>query len=238
MRGFLTILAMAATLVIGGTWIAGPTVARSLVAAGLAASGFSAATQTITVAADPPLELLGGHADAVGIDATGVSVAGIRAGSVAITLRDVSLIDRGYESVSGRLVDVTASSGGTTVRVTRVDVSGPAASASATIQIPGPEIADRIGEGIRDLLAAEPTSVVLAPPAAVTIELGGQTLDARLLIDAEGRLVIVIKPTIGGSSTIVAFDPSAFPGLGLSSVSVANGDVIVEGTMDMTRFVP
>jgi hypothetical protein len=238
MRGLLTVLAMAAAVVIGGTWIAGPTLARSLVAAGLAASGFSAATQTITIAADPPLELLGGHADAVGIDATGVSVAGIQAGSVAITLRSVSLIDRSYEAVSGRLTDVTASSGGTTVRLTRVDVSGPAASASATIQIPGAEIADRIREGIRDFVALEPTSVRFAAPDAVTIELGGEALGARLLIDAEGRLVIDIDPAIGGSSPIVAFDPTAFPGLRLSSVSVATGYVIVEGTMDMTRLVP
>jgi len=238
MRGFLTVLAMAAALVVGGTWIAGPTVARSLVAAGLAASGFSAVTQTITIVADPPLELLGGHADAVGIDATGVSVAGIRAGSVVITLRNVSLIDRGYEAVSGRLTDVTASSGGATVRVTRVEVSGTAASASATIQVPGAEIADRIGEGIRDLLSAEPTSVRLAPPDSVTIELGGRTLDSRLLIDAEGRLAIVFEPATGGSSSVVAFDPTAFPGLALSSVSVSDGDVIVEGTMDMTRLVP
>jgi hypothetical protein len=238
MRGFLTVLAMAAALVIAGTWIAGPTVARSLVGAALAASGFSAATQTITIAADPPLELLGGHADAVGIDATGVSVAGIQAGSVVITLHNVRLIDRAYEAVSGRLTDVTASSGGTTVRVARVEVSGPAASASATIQIPGAEIADRIGEGIRDLLSVKPTSVRLAPPDAVRIELGGRTLDSRLLIDAEGRLVIVFAPAIGGPSTIVAFDPTAFPGLGMSSVSVSGGDVIVEGTMDMTRLVP
>jgi hypothetical protein len=238
MRGFLTVLAMAAALVVGGTWIAGPTVAGSVVAAALAASGFSAATQTITIAADPPLELLGGHADAVGIDATGVSVAGIQAGSVVMTLHDVRLIDQGYEAVSGRLTDVTAQSGGSTVRVARVEVSGPAASASATIQIPGAEITDRIREGIRDLLGAEPASVRLAPPDAATIELGGRTLDSRLRIDAEGRLVIVFEPGTGGSSSVVAFDPTAFPGLGLSSVSVSNGDVIVEGTMDMTRLVP
>jgi hypothetical protein len=238
MRGLVTVLAMAVAAVIGGTWIAGPTVAGSVVAAGLAASGFSASTQTITIAADPPLELLGGHADAVGIDATGASVAGIQAGSLSIKLIDVSLTDRGYEAVSGRLTDVTASNGGTTVRLTRVDVSGPAASASATIQIPGAEIADRIGEGIRDLLSAAPTSVRLAAPDVVTIELGGQTLRSRLLIDAEGRLAIVIEPAIGGSSSIVAFDPTAFAGLGLSSVSVSSGDVIVEGTLDMTRLVP
>lgn len=236
MRGCLSVLLLAGLFVVGVVWFAGPTLAAGLVTAALASAGFTAVDRTVTVQTQVPLELLAGHADAVRIQASGVSFSGVHAATMDATLRDVSLLDRAFARVELRLGDASVRTGDTDVLLSRVDVSGPAREARAEVALSTTEVATLIEAKLRAVLPVAPSTVRISAPDLVTIEVLGQQLTTRLGIDAQGRLEV--EPGGGGIVEAVLFDPSTVPGLTLVSVRATESEVVVDGFADVTRLLP
>lgn len=235
MRGVASVLVLAAVIVVGGVWVLGPALAGALVVGGLSAAGFSATTRSVTVTADPPLELLLGRADAVAIVATGAGLGDVRAERLDLTLRDVRLLDRTYATVAGSMRSVVVASAGNDLLLTSVSFSGPAGAAATEIHLPATQVAAVIRTELRDALPIAPSTVELVEPSLVRIGLAGQTLDGRLGVDGEGR--VILEPTGGGLVRVVVFDPSAIAGLTIRAVSVVGEELVVEGVADVARLV-
>jgi hypothetical protein len=235
MRGFVSVLVLAAVIVVAGVWFLGPALAGTLVVGGLTAAGFSSSTRSVTVTADPPLELLVGRADAIAIVATGAGLGDLRAERLDLTLGDVRLLDRTYATVRGSMRSVTVTSGGNDLLLTSVAFSGPSSAATTEIRLPVDEVAAVIRAELRDALPLAPTKVELAEPSIVRIELAGQVLVAQLGVDGEGR--VILEPAGGGLVRVVVFDPSGIPGLTIRAVSVVASEMVIEGLADVVRLV-
>ncbi len=236
MRGCLFVVALAAALTLAAVWFAGPSVAGALVSAGLSAGGVATTTRTVAVDAEPPLELLLGRAHAVRIDATGATAVGIRAAHLVLTLRDVRLLDRTYDTIEATMTDVTVPSRGHDVLLSSIVVAGPADDATVTARLPAGEVAALIRDELTRVLPVAPTSVSLGAPDRATIVILGRTFEARLAVDSEGQ--VVLEPAATGLVRVVAFDPSGLPGLTVTKVQVLGDEVVIDGLANVPRLVP
>src|SRR2546421_6060455 len=107
MGGCLSVLAIAAGLVLVVAWFGGPTLAAALIERSLAGAGYAATDTSVSVSSDPPLEILTGHADRVTIRATGATIRNLTAARLALTLTNVDLVAGRFSAIDGELGDVS-----------------------------------------------------------------------------------------------------------------------------------
>src|SRR3954469_12931376 len=103
MRGCLSVLVLGLVFVLAVTWLGGPLLAGAVVERVLAGSGFAGDATSVTVTADPPLELLVGHVDRLEVRARDARVGQLDAQRLAVELTDVDLLTRRFSHVDGRL---------------------------------------------------------------------------------------------------------------------------------------
>ena len=84
-------------------WFALPPILGGVAVGILRDNGVKAADIRVDVGADPPLKLIGLDADRVRVRATGVEVDRLRADSIDVTFRDVSLREERFEQIEGRV---------------------------------------------------------------------------------------------------------------------------------------
>ena len=126
MRGCLTVLVLAAALVLVVAWFGAPTLAGVLIERSLAGAGYSATETSVTVSSDPPLEILAGHADRVTIRGTHATLRDLTAAELVLTMTNVDLVGGRFSRVDGQLTDVLIQSGdGSSVRARSLAVRGP-----------------------------------------------------------------------------------------------------------------
>src|SRR3954469_25113364 len=153
MRGCLSVLVLGLVLVLAVAWLAGPLLAGAVVERVLAGSGFAGQATSVTVAADPPLELLVGHVDRLDVRSRDARIGQLDAERLAITLSDVDLLSRRFGHVDGRLDGGTLhASDGSTVEARSIRLLGPANDATATVTIAGSEVETLAREEIRSQL--------------------------------------------------------------------------------------
>ena len=232
MRGCLSVLILGAGFVLAAAWFAGPTLAGALVERSLDGAGFVAAQRSVTVAADPPLEILAGHADRVTITATRARVRDLSAASVGLVLTNVDLVGGTFAGVDGQLDDVLIPTvDGSSVEARSVTVRGRAAAATAVVRIDSSIIEALLGKAIRRQTGLSVSAVTLSAPDRIRFT-AGLTISGRFAVDADGSLVIAAT---SGDTRFTVFRPN--PDLRLTSAAVSGNQLVLTGTTDLSTLI-
>ncbi|HEU4672162.1 MAG TPA: hypothetical protein VFS32_04620 [Candidatus Limnocylindrales bacterium] len=234
MRGCLSFLVFAALLIGLALWFALPPAAAGLVGITLSAAGFDGRDTRVAVEAEPPLELLSGHADRLTIASSDVRTGSLTAASFDLDLRDLDLLARSARATSGTLSDVTVTdASGGSLRIRRIDIAGPTARARATLVVDEAEIARRVLEAVSSAGLAV-TSVSVDPPDGLVVEALGRRVRAGLSVGTAGVIELTL-PALG-PVPIVAPPPNL--GATFDSVTVAaDHSVVIDATMDLRSIL-
>jgi hypothetical protein len=230
MRGCFSVLVLGLVFVLAVTWFAGPLLAGAVVERALAGSGFAGQATSVTVAANPPLELLVGHVDRLDVRSRDARIGQLDAARLAITLSDVDLLSRRFGHVDGRLDGVTLrAANGSAVEARSIRLLGPANDATATVTIPGTAVEALAREEIRSQLGLPADDVRLVAPDLIRFNLAGIPAEGRFEVDDTGALNVVANIVGEARFRIVeAGDP-----LKLRSAVVDGSDVVLVGTLDV-----
>lgn len=202
MRGCLFTLLLASVVVALAVFLGLPALASGLVTAGLTAAGLQADDTTVTVQANPPTDLLSGHADRVVVHATDATFRGLRIGSLALTLEAVDVFDRTAGQVDGTLADVRLpeEAGGASLRT--VTISGGGDRLLASTVVSKGDVEARVADEIEQRTGVRPAFVRLVAPDRLVVKAGGETIRGRFRA-AGGDLVVEITSGPGEGSDIV-----------------------------------
>ena len=228
MRGFLRFLALFALLVAFLVLVALPLAAGPFLTQMVRDAGPRSDSLAVTVALLDPSLLLG-RSRSMHLSAAGVDLAPARVGSIELTLGGVSLFDRTWETVDGQISDVSLTSGGETVRLDAVSVSGPAEAATATAR----------------LSSAEAENLVRVAAEHEGLHLDDVTVDDRGVnvtiagVEQEGRLevrggALVLFP--GNHDPVPLVQPTARDGWQLDEAWLGEGGLNVRATVDTTQL--
>ncbi len=230
MRGCLSFLVFAALLIGAVLWFALPPAAAGLVGITLSAAGFEGRDTQVEVVADPPLELLSGHADRLTIDATDVRTRGMTASTLDLDLRGLDLFARSARSTTGTLTDVTVGDAvGGSLRIRRIDLAGPTDAARATLVVDEAELARRVLEAVASTGGAV-GRISVDPPDGLVVEALGRRLRAHLAVGSGGLIELRLPPI--GSLPVVAPPPDL--GATFDAVTIApDHTLVIIATMDL-----
>jgi hypothetical protein len=232
MRGCLSVLIIAAGVVLAGAWFGGPTLAGVLVGRSLDSVGFVAADRSVTVSSDPPLEILAGHADRVTIRATRATVRDLTANRLLLTLTNVDLVAGQFSGVDGQLDDVLIPSvDGSSVDAGTVTVRGRAGAATTTVRIDAAVVEALLGRAIRRETGLSVAGLSLTAPDRIRFT-AGLTISGRLAVGPDGSLVIAAT---SGDTRFTVFKPNA--DLRLTSVAVSGTELVLTGTTDLRSLL-
>jgi len=171
-----------------------PAVAAGVLTGAVTAAGLQADDTTVTVASDPPTDLIGLHADRVRIRATHATFRGLEIGTLDVTLTDVDVLGRTAEGVDGQLAQVTAPGGQTrSLTLDTIALSGGGETVIATTTVPAAEVRSRIADAVKDAVGIRPTSVTFTAPDRVEVVELGVAVHGRLVVTSAGDLVIRIS---------------------------------------------
>lgn len=230
MRGCLSFLLFVAVLVGVVAWLGLRPLAAAVIDLELSTAGFHGEGTTVQVAADPPLELLLGHADGVSIESRSVTTGPLAADRLSIDLHDVSLADRSAARATGTLTAVTLRSpSATDLHVARIDVDGPPDAADARLLVSEAEVRARAfaALGAAGLAVSD---IQLAAPDTLVVTALGHELRATLGVGTDGA----IRLGVPGFGSITLVTPP--PGLAIRfrTVSVeGNRTLLVVATVDL-----
>lgn len=242
MRGCLFILVLAVVVAAAVALVGLRPVAAGVIHAGVVASGLSSDDLRVTVAADPPTELLGLHADAVRVRATDARWRDARISRVDIELRDVALGARTAERIEGRLEDVRfvhddtdGTDGGQqgALPIALVVLRGDGGRIAATAALDVGTMEAHIAARVRGQTGIEPSAVRLEPPDRLTIGLRGIDVAGRLVADGDGSLVLRLDTDLVGD--IVLADAAHQP-IRFASVRVVGRTLELTGEVDLAGF--
>lgn len=234
MRGCLGVLLLAAVVVLAGAWFGGPSLAGVLVEGALDVAGLESRDRSVLVESDPPIEVLGGHADRVDIRADDVVLADLDADRLDLTLFDVDLGARRFGSIEGRLTGVVLTAGdGSATEAEIVDLLGPADEVVATARISG-SVVDRLA---REALARQEgltvDAVTLEAPDRIALQIGPARITGRLAVDASGTLTATLEAPGDRVVTLLAPE-SPFT---LTGASVEAADLVLVGRIDLDSLL-
>lgn len=226
MRGFLSVLILAAAFLVGLVWFGGPPIAETVVKASLTGSGFKADDLEVAIRADPPLTLALGRADEVGIEARNVTWNDLKAQSLSLTLGEVDLLARTAVSATGFLdrVELLAEGGESTVG--SVSFDGPAGAADATILVDAATVQRLAFAAFEREFGSFPERVTLVGPNIVRVATAAGSIDGSLEI-AGGALAIQ-----SGFGVVRLVEPNPSMPIDFTGVSVTDGGLELTGTID------
>lgn len=242
MRGFLFILVLAAGIIAIVALVGLRPVAAGVVHAGVVASGLRSDDLQVSVAADPPTELLGLYADGVRIRATDATWRDARIGRIDIQLDDVALGTRTAQRVDGRLEDVRfvrddtdGTDGGQhgALAIGLVLVNGdPAGRVEAMARMDATTMEAHIAARIRERAGVDPGEVVLVAPDRLSIELSGLRFGGRL-VAADGALVLRLDTDLVADIVLVEADEQP---IRFTAVRVVGRTLELVGDLDIAGF--
>lgn len=233
MRGCLITIAVLVVVALAAVWLALPPLIGTLAQGALVAAGFAAEATTVTVEADPPPELLTLRADAIRVQATNARFHGVEAVDVDVTLHDVQLVERTFETLDGTLRFVTFPATGDRpeISVPEARLSGDPDHVRATMTFPAPAARDLAAAAIEGRVGVPPSEVSLTGPDRVRIAAGGQTIEARLAVRDDGALLLLPQPS-GTIGPIVLVEPGPEVPFRIVSFRVLDGGLVVVATFD------
>jgi hypothetical protein len=232
MRGCVSVLVLAAAFVLAVAWFGGPALAEILIGAGLGGAGFEGRATSVKVTADPPFEVIGGHADRVAIGSDGAVFGDLEATRVDLVLLDVDLVGRRFGEAEGVMTGVRVRRENDSVPIGRVELSGRADATDAVITMPGADVERLAAAALNDRLALPIVGASLGEPDRLRFSVAGQGVDARFAIDPDGSLVLAVP--LPGNPRILLVDPDP---LVLESVHVLDGELVLTGTIDLAALL-
>ncbi len=212
-----------------------PPIAAGVLTGAVTAAGLQADDTTVTVASNPPTDLLTLHADVVEITASDATFRGVRIGSLDITLHGVDLPGRTADEVDGRLSDVSLDNGTTgAIGLSRVRLSGGGEAITASSSVPAADARTLVADAVETATGSRPSSVTLTAPDQVRVRLGGLTVHGRLSVTRSGDLVVDIEdgPSAGDRLTVLGADSQQL--IHLTGVTVTgSGALRLTGTLEV-----
>lgn len=237
MRGCLFTLLLGAVAIALLVVVGLPQVAAGILTGAVTAAGLQADDTTVTVASDPPTDLLGLHADRVRIRATDATYRGLRIGALDVELGDVAIVDRTAGSVDGRLTEVVIENvGGREIELAEIAVAGGGEDVTAATTVPGAEVERLIADGVEAQAGVRPDSVSLGSPNRVVID-AGVTVEGTLEIDSRGNLRLLVPDSpIGGGDVVLLRAGEDLP-IRLTGLRVTSGgDLRLTGELAVGIF--
>ncbi len=227
MRGCLVTLAVVLGLGLAGAWFGLPPLLGTVGEGALAAAGLHGTNTTVEVVADPPLKLLGLHADQVRIRSTNASFRGVNAASLDVTMDAVALVDRTWTGLHGTLKGVrVVSSGGRSVGIPLVELSSSGGEIRATMTLAAPDVEAAVTAAVEAGVGITPSAVVLSAPDRVQVDLGGQRIAGRLAVRDDGALLLV-PPEGAALQPVTLLSPGPDVAFRVRSFRVVGGGLTV-----------
>ncbi len=237
MRSCLSFLVFAAVLLGLLAWFVLPVIAAPVVVASLAAAGLNGTDTQATVTANPPLKLLVLHADQVRIRSSNVTLRGISAASMDLTIDDVGLLDRTFSTIAGTLDGVVATTAeGTTVGVPSVQVSGTSSVADATFTLDSSIVTGLASDAAERATGRRPDAVRLTAPDVVAFTIGGTTITGTLSVDKSGDLIVQPSDVAAKLPPLVLVTAASIEPLTLESVRVTSDGVVAQGRLELAAI--
>lgn len=231
LRGFLVGFGLIVTFALLFAWFALPPILGGVAVGMLRDAGLQSADIRVDVSADPPLRLIGLAADRVRVRATGVEIETLQAESVDVTLRDVSLRDRTFNAIEGRIEGASLTPAeGPTIRVSTIQVSGPPEAALMTMTLSEDDVGAIVRSTIARSFGLEATDIALQAPDRLTFRIGGEALGGRLRVDETGGLVFTEDR---GQITLDLFRSTPSDPAVLRSARVEGDSLEVTGTLNV-----
>lgn len=190
--------------------------------------GIEADDLSVTVDAFDPA-LLSGRAARLRVEGTNVAIGRAHVGVMDVTFGDVSLFDRSFQSLNGRLDDVAVAGGGVSAEATEVSVLGPSTSASATGRFDDEQSEQMV------MIAARRAGVSIDSARLVDggLRLSMAGVEVRAGIAVEGG-ALVLRPQLG--DPVLLLQPAASDPWQLEEAYVSSSGITVRGTVDASRF--
>lgn len=171
--------------------------------------------------------IISGRAPSVRFQGNEVVVSRAVIGRVDLTLTEVSFSDRSFETVSGTLYEVRVTGpGDVAIVVDVIDLEGPAQATRATGRLDRPESEALVREIARQ--AGLDVDDVILGDGLITIQQGGQSVDARLRVAGDA---LILDPA--GVEPIVLLAPAPSESWRLSDVVITPEGMTVDLTVDV-----
>lgn len=213
-------------------WIALPVAASAAAGAALGAAGLHGEGVSVSVGADPPLKMLLLEADTLRVRSGPSTWRGVTFGQLDLTFTGLRL-GAEPQGVEGRLdgVEFPDSAGGI-LRAATVFISGPAATPDVRVEFAAADVESMIGRALPGGFSSVSTLIELIPPDEARIHSALGDVVARLVLEQDGRLNLVLGGPGVGSVTVALLQPGAALPLQLRSVEIDGGHVVLRGTVD------
>lgn len=169
--------------------------------------------------------LLSGNADSVTIKGRNVELPPALVGNLTLRFGSVSLVDRTFATITGRLEDVTLAAAGLTVRVESVDVDGPSSAAAATGRFDADQTRQLVtGAARRAGLQIDDVRLV---DGGLQMSVGGLETGAAIAVRGGA---LVLSPE--GVAPVLLLQPAPSDPWRLSEAFVSPTGVTVRGVVD------
>ena len=229
MGGFLRFLTLFAVLVAFLGLVVVPVLATPVLTGMVRDMGLRADTLRVSVELFDPLIFLG-RSRALHVEATNVDVAPAGIERMDIVLRNVSFLDRTWETVDGELEGLALTTGGQTFTASSVVVSGDVREARATARMTEQEVQDIVRFAARR--QGLPIDMVALTDSGVQVTNDGDPSLGRL--EVRGG-VLILSPG-EGAPPVVLIQPQATDSLRLEEVWISDGALNVRGVVDPGLF--
>ena len=229
MAGFLRFVAWFCVLVAVLGLVVLPLAATPILTQMVRDMGLRSETLRVSVDLFDPTLLIG-RARNLHIVASNVEMSPAGVGAIDFTLGNVSFFDRTWGTVDGELTNISVTSGGQTLTLGSVRVSGPADEASATARLSASETESLIRfaaerEGLR-------LDDVKFSNDGVRVTIRGVAANAQLQVRG-GALVLVPGTGDGG---VALLQPAPSDAWQLSEAWISDNALNVRGVVDTTRL--
>lgn len=226
MAGLIKFAAFSAALIALLVFVVIPVVAGPIISGLARDAGLAGDDVEVSVDLLGP-SILSGRAPSVRFQGSAVAVPRAVIGRVDLTLTEVALSDRTFETVSGTLSEVRVTGpGDVAIVVETIDLEGPAEATRATGRLDRPE-SEALVQEIASQAGVEVVDVTL-DDGFITFEQGGQTVDARLRVAGDA---LILDPV--GVEPIVLLAPAPSKSWRLSDVVITPLGMTIDLTIDV-----
>ena len=229
MAGFLRFLALFVVLVAFLALVVLPLAAAPILTQMVRDMGLRSDSLSVSVALFDPT-LMFGRSRSLHISATNVDLSPAAIATLELTLGNVSLFDRTWQTVDGEITNISLTSRGDTVNVGSVRVTGPANAASATARLTAVESEALIR------FAAEREGLALDgvefSNEGVRVTIDGVQGQARL--EVRGGALVLFPGT--GDGGVPLLQPAPSDAWQLEEAWISDDGLNVRGVVDTTRL--
>jgi hypothetical protein len=226
--GFIRFFVFAAVLVALLVFVVVPVVASPVLTQIVRDMGLQADDLDVSIDSFDPA-LLAGRATRVRLQGSNVALGPATVERLDLGLGNVSFVERNFETLRGELRGVTVTAGGVTLRVSSVQVDGPAAAARATGHFTAAESEQLVRTAAQR--AGLRLDRVRFVEGGLRVSIGGVETGARA--DVQGG-ALVLDPDIG--PPVVLLQPAPTDPWRLSEAYVTSTGIAVSGVVDATRL--